>query len=98
MRNTVYKRRQFLNTEENGGNAFINCSVSEADENSIDADITLSDCSRQITLDFSIYGHRENGVNAADAANLRQKISKLRKTIVAFEAALLAQLDNVDVE
>lgn len=93
----VYKRRQFLNTETNGGNAFVSCYVNAADGNNVSAEITLSDCNRQITLDFCVYGNRD-GADAEQLANVRQKIAKLRKAIVSFETALLGELDCVDVE
>lgn len=99
MRDKVYSKRQFLNTEEAGGVAFIKASVSEASVNpdgyvSFDAELTISDCSRQVTLDFSVYGSADN--TAESVANVRTKLRRLKQTIAAFEQAVSEQLDWIE--
>lgn len=97
MSKTVFQRRQFLNTEDDGGAAYIKAYVNEAESSGsgfgkhLDAELVLADCNRIVTLDFSVYGS-----DGTASANARQKIAKLRRAVVAFEAALLAQLDKVD--
>lgn len=84
-------QRSFLNTEEHGGTAFVEAIVPYASaygskgEKSVDASLKIADCNRHIEIDFSVYT-KEQGDNA------RQKIARLRRAVVAFEAALLVQL------
>jgi hypothetical protein len=97
MSTRAFSRRQFLNTEEDGGAAYIKASVNEAETTGsgkgkyFDAEFCIADCGRVVTLDFSVYGSDGGGT-----ANARQKIAKLRRAVVAFEKALLDQLDEVD--
>jgi len=90
----AFYRRVFLNSEEDGGVAFVAATVNEVDtgskgNKSLEADLTLSDCSRQINPTFSVYS--EN-----DTINVRQKAQRLRSTINAFVAAVLAACDEID--
>lgn len=99
MGETVYSKRQFLNTEEDGGVAFIRASVGEATVNndgyvSFDAELGLSDCNRQISLDFSVYGQQDS--IADEVANLRTKLRRLRSTFAAFDRAVTEQLDFLE--
>lgn len=91
---TVFKRRQFLNTEGEGGAAYIKAHVNEMQTypdggGNVDAEFVIADCNRIVSLDFGAYGKDAT-------SNIRQKITKFRRAVVAFEAALLAQLDLLD--
>jgi hypothetical protein len=83
-----FYRRQFLNTEEHGGVAGIQASVERRDS-CIDAEFCVNDCNRMVSLDFGVYTHE-------NSANVRQKVIKFRKAVVAFEAALIAALNEFD--
>ena len=86
--------RQFLNTEEQGGTAFIEVTVGEVDtthsgEKFVDADITIADCSRKVTLDFSVYDKEalENNLT---------KLRRLRLAIQRFERSLLDAYNKIE--
>jgi hypothetical protein len=92
MKNTVFHARKFLNNEDDGGIALVEGYVNDLTERTnFDAELKIGDCNRIVTLDFACY--------SKDAtANLRKKITTLRRVVVAFEAALIAQLNQVDKE
>lgn len=87
--------RTFLNNEEHGGTAFIEAAVPFAEEHGsqgdkhFDAHLKIGDCNRVIELDFSVWGKDQ-------VDEYRQKISRLRRTIVAFEKAFLTQCAELD--
>lgn len=64
--------REFLNLPEHGS-AFI-LAEAEMRRGALDATLTLSDCNRQLHIDFSIYGED-------DYANVRHKSALLRRTV-----------------
>jgi hypothetical protein len=89
MKKKKFYRRQFLNKPRHHSTALV---LAEITENTtdygdskparywFDADITLSDCNRQINLDF----------NAHDEHSLRNSLSKLKnlqKVITQFQQA-----------
>ena len=99
MSEAVYFKRQFLNTEADGGVAFVKARVGEGsvDGNgyaNLDAELTISDCNRQITLDFSVYGSRER--LDEEIENIRTKLRRLRTTLAAFDRALTDQLERIE--
>lgn len=85
----AYYKRQFLNTEENGGSAHVEASVYEAESGSshsnLSASFNISDCNRIIELDFSVY-------DADSAENVRVKMRRLRLALGQFEKALEEQI------
>jgi hypothetical protein len=89
----AFYRRQFLNTEEHGGTAWVEARVGEASAahndkyDTVDASLSFADCNRIINLDFDVYTNDKE-------ANARQKIAKLRRVVNAFCDALISQLDN----
>jgi hypothetical protein len=94
MSKQAYYRRQFLNNEEHGGIAFVEASISnpstsEHNPGHFDATFRVADCSRMVDLDFGCW-------DKDDVPRLRQKIALLRRTIVAFEAVLLTQLNEME--
>lgn len=94
MSKHLFYARKFLNNEDHGGNAFIEAYVNEIETTtrsstqSVDASFTIADCNRIVSLDFSAYGLED--VNA-----LREKVSRLRRVIVAFEKVLLDQYAEI---
>jgi hypothetical protein len=90
---SVFYSRKFLNTKKEGGIALVEGYVNELTErtSSFDAELKIGDCNRIVTLDFACYSKEAT-------TNLRQKIVALRRVVVAFEAALIAQLNQVDKE
>ena len=72
--------REFLNLPEHGS-AFVLASAetrsgkhTRTGKDYLDAELTLCDCHRQITLDLSLYGPEE-------VANVRHKSALLRRTV-----------------
>lgn len=90
--NLLY-RRQFLNSEEHGGTAFVEATVyvstHRATRGEFSASLKVADCSRMVTLDFDVYGD-------SDADNVRQKLQRFGRSWRAFEQAVLEQLDARD--
>ena len=85
MSNAYYKR-QFLNTEEYGGTAFVEAMVGELSPRSgIDASLTIADCNRQINLDFSVY-------RVEDISNQLGKLRRLKSAIAGLEGVLREQI------
>jgi hypothetical protein len=75
-----YYHREFLNKKKHGGTAFINV---EAGENY--ANVTISDCSRQITLDFNTAHAAANTAHKLDI--LIREFTKLRDFLLPAEEA-----------
>lgn len=93
MSERVFYRRQFLNNEEEGGTAFIEAEISEiypGEYGHLCADFVVADCNRVVELDFGA------SRTAESITNTRQKIKKFRCAVVAFEAALIVQLDEME--
>lgn len=91
MNKRVHYVRTFLNNEEHGGTAFVEASIEEAHNTSkgyFEAALNIADCNRVVSLDFCAYSPKQ-------AYQAREKIARLRRTIVAFEKVLLVQLDGV---
>lgn len=84
----VFYQRKFLNTEEQGGTAFVEGTI-ETGSDSINADFKVGDCNRVVEFQFGVYGDE-------DSTNVRQKVRAFRRAVVAFEATMLAQLDVFD--
>lgn len=81
--------REFLNTLENGGSAYVKFEVIHQ-RNGVSAEFRIKDCSRyEATLDFCVYG-----VGAKDTANALAKLATLKRAITEFEQAYLAALDK----
>ena len=85
----AYYKRQFLNTEENGGMASVEADVGECSTGSyvtVDASLKISDCNRVVELDCNLY-------DLDSVENVLLKIRRLRSTIQQFEKALEAEAD-----
>jgi len=85
MDERAFYRRQFLNSEEHGGGAFVEASISEVRERHLDATFTIADCSRVIDLDFGCYN--------TGAENALLKVRRLLSVLKGFERALQEQLE-----
>lgn len=87
----AFYRRTFLNPEERGGIALIEAAVHEVDSSgpSVDADITIGDCNRHISLDFTLY-------DKDGCERVRQKAKRLRSTVNGFVTAVLAACDEIE--
>lgn len=85
--------RLFLNSEDHGGTAFIEAIIpnveTHGDSKHVDAELKIADCSRVVSLDFSVWGKDQ-------VDDARQKIARIRRAVVAFEKVLCAQLDEID--
>lgn len=93
MSKRTHYSRLFLNQEEHGGIALVESTIEEIGQGRdgskhFEASLTIGDCNRTVTLDFSVYSSER-------ADEHRQKITRLRRAIVAFEKVLIAQLDEV---
>lgn len=76
-----HQSRTFLN-EKGMGNAFISTEcVTYSDDGDISASVTISDCSRMITLSFPTY-------NGKDKKNSLKKLDTLLKELNALKAAM----------
>lgn len=92
----LLRKRRWLNRLSDGGNAFIS-TMAEAEIPTdpdakhggwVDCEITIADCSRQITLDFSLW--RSDATAAAHANNLE----KFDKLIADIEQARDAYIEG----
>jgi hypothetical protein len=92
------RKRQWLNSDEDGGMAAILTDVNEphldTDSNGIpyghvSAAIKISDCSRQISLDFDVY-------NLEGLDNARLKINRLYRAIAKFRTEYLDALSELE--
>lgn len=96
MTNPIYYYRDFLNPVGHG-NAFIEAEVAGRDEylahhaGHARAELTIADCNRIITLDFSTWG--DDGT-----AKMREKIIKFRGVVIDFAQHALDEYDRVDEE
>jgi hypothetical protein len=79
MKDELFYMRSFLNKEGYHSTGMVLARVS-ADTESIDADLILMDCSRQIALDFYCY-------NKEDIENARLKLKTIRSALDGFEKA-----------
>jgi len=90
MSDRVYYKRQFLNSEDYGGSAIIEANVHEVYSSgeyiNVDAEFSIADCGRMITLDFSVS-------NEESRENALLKIRRLKSAVNEFEVALRGQLD-----
>lgn len=85
-----YYKRAFLNRDE--GHAFIEARVDDInDRGYLNADLTIGDCNRIATLDFSATG--EDPVSLDDVA---RKAKLLRSVLEHFVTALLVELDTLE--
>lgn len=86
----VFYERQFLNSEEHGGTAFVEATIRAGRHSDssgwIDANFSVADCSRVVDLDFDVYGDSDE--------NVRQKLNRLEQSVRQFKAAMLAALEN----
>lgn len=92
MRDKVYYKREFLNTAENTGTAFIEAYIEgggrkrDGSQESVNAGIKIGDCNRIIDLDFGVYFGAEDSGEVK--RNVLQKIRRLRLAFATFETAL----------
>jgi hypothetical protein len=84
MAKIKYHSRKFLN--KNQGIAAIETNVESYTLSSgIDATVTISDCSRQVSLDFSIYDKKDVSVKIDKLSLLINELTKLRDVIITNE-------------
>lgn len=95
MSDNTARQRGFLNSAEWGGVAAYETKITAPEKSRHDADVnfeaslTLSDCTRNITLDFDCYGAESREHN-------RQKARKLRSIVNSFVREFLATCDEAD--
>lgn len=77
MEKLHYYQRQFLNREGHYGLAAFMASIEEPDEYGLYATVNVSDCNRNITLDF-------NGGNQEEFDNNVEKLDKLISSLQEF--------------
>lgn len=82
----IVQFREFLNTLEDGGSAFVKFTV-DYKRNGVNAYFTLKDCSSQATLEFYVSGKK-------DTTNVRTKLKILKTAVTEFEQAYLAALEK----
>lgn len=78
--------REFLNTLEDGGTAYVKFRV-HYKRNSVIATFTIKDCVNEATLEFYIRG-------AKDTTNVRAKLATLKRAVIEFEQAYLSALEK----
>jgi hypothetical protein len=91
MRSKRFYRRRFLNRRGHHAGAYVlaECKVgSWQDRLDLDAFVTIADCGRVVTLDFS-------GATPAEIGNALFKARTLRDSLVDFTAALEQLADEV---
>jgi hypothetical protein len=84
MANYAYKYRTFLNKD--GGLAAIEATVDQGRSEYVEADVTISDCNRQVSLDFSFGSPRKK----------KARLAKLDKIILVMQA-MRAELEKCEV-
>ncbi len=96
----VFHSRKFLNPRSAGGLAAIEATVTlhEGDDSiSVSAHLSLSDCSRKVTLEFDAYDY---GTNLKENLTLlrerRRKAQLLQETIEGYCAALEAAYTEME--
>lgn len=82
--------RRFLNTDDHGGNAFIESEVNVS-PGQVLAELKLGDCDRVVTLAF--YASADN---PDSVANLRYKLRTLLRITKQFADALSEELDSME--
>jgi hypothetical protein len=90
-----FYKRTFLNKPRHESTGLILADAYLTD-NELAADLTIGDCSRQVTLAFSVWVGREK-IEPGDVANVRHKSAVLRKTVNEFLDAVeegLQELEN----
>lgn len=84
-----YYSRKFLNKKE--GIALVECSVNNLDFMSgLDASVSISDCSRRITLSFGVYEASDINKNIA-------KVSLLIDELCAFRDVFMENAEAITV-
>lgn len=86
-RDTIYEKREFLNKIGHEKLASILARVESCVSSqfiNIDADITIADCNRFVTLEFSFFGEDNNNNDIEEEGNLIYKIDLLYNTIKEF--------------
>ena len=81
---SVVRFREFLNTLEDGGSAYVRFAV-HYKRNAVHAYFTIRDCNQEATLEFSVSGSRS-------PANVLAKLEILKTAVTEFEQAHLAAL------
>lgn len=77
--------REFLNTLEAGGSAYVTFNI-EPMRNGVSASFTLKDCNSEATIEFYLRGDK-------DTLNVRSKIATLKEAVTEFEAGYISALD-----
>lgn len=90
MSEYAYYRREFLNSEANGGIALLEANVDKDASWGVHANLTLGDCNRQIHLDFSC--HNEDSYR-----HMLEKFNKIEAALSQLRAkAQQMALDNLE--
>ena len=92
------RRRKWLNPVNSCHSGSIEYSILKEGtpkDRGIDASITVRDCSRSATLDFSVYPDRKGRLKNKEVNNALIKITRLRQSILEFEATYLELLNEM---
>lgn len=86
-----YYSRKFLNKKE--GVALVECSVENLDFMSgLDASVSISDCSRRITLSFGVYEASDINKNIAKVSLLIDELCAFRDVFIDNAEAVTASI------
>ena len=91
MRGKRFYRRRFLNRRGHHAGAYVlaDCTIEMwRDQPAVDASVTIADCSRLVTLDFS-------GATAPEIGNALFKARTLRDTLIDLTASLEQAAEDV---
>jgi hypothetical protein len=90
MAKVNYNSRKFLNPKQ--GMAAIECNVEAGSylREAVDANVSISDCNRQVQLDFSMYKKEDAKVKLAKINVIIEELSKFKEQLelAAAEAGL----------
>lgn len=92
----MLRKRTWLNTEENGGTAFVCIKADDVenygdDNRSWDGSFMISDCNRVVTLEFYVYLSDPPGIE-----NARIKARRLYAAAKQMRDIVLAACDEVE--
>ena len=84
----THYRRVFLNSQDDGGTAFIEAAVQAVDDDAFLAELKIADCNRIVTLDFFT---SDDNITA-----IRHKARLLLTTVKNFVRAVEANCDEIE--
>ena len=102
-KNNRFYSRRFLNKRRYHGGAYIIAEVTtttnkdkDGEWTSLDGRLTISDCSRVVTLDFDYWEGGLSSLNQNDKDNLRFKVKNLREVVDGFCDSLEAAIEELN--